>query len=597
MRRRIALLGMPNTGKSTFFNRLTGAGARTGNWPGVTVDLLTARLILGGDVAEVVDLPGIYDLRGFSDDEKVVRDFLAQHKPDAVFIVLNGVQLQRQLLLALQLQALGIPAVLLLNMSDEMRQLGIRVDMPALQQALNMPVLSIAAKRGEGLNAATEAMTALLARTAAPTWQFDAEHLPFDDTALRARVRELADACVQVPRVASEQLNSRLDKVLLHPVAGLPLFFAVMYLLFQAVYTVSAPLQDGIDWLLSLIREQALLPALTSAPAIVRDFLVNGLFDGFATVAAFVPVIVLFFIFMALIEDTGYFSRAAYLMDAFMSKLGLDGRSFVMVLMGFGCNVPALMGTRVMRSRSMRLLSMLIIPFSLCSARLQVFLFLTTIMFTRAQAPLVLFSLYMLSIATACGSALLFRKRFQSSEPFVLEMPPYRLPTLRQIVLRGWLEVRHFLRRATTFIVIGVVLVWLLTHFPPGVTVAGPESWAGRIGDFLSPVLDPIGINGQLAIALIFGFVAKEIVVGAMAVIYGMEGLALEHHIAASMDWVQAYSFMIFTLVYTPCLATIATLYNESRSRGFALFSLLWSLGLAWLMSFVFYQAARALGY
>jgi len=300
---------------------------------------------------------------------------------------------------------------------------------------------------------------------------------------------------------------------------------------------------------------------------------------------------------MAMIEDSGYLSRAAFLMDALMSRLGLDGRSFVMLLMGFGCNVPALMGTRVMRSRAIRLLTMLVIPLSLCSARLQVFIFFTAALFTAQAAPLVLFTLYLFSFATAILTALLFKGKFKSTEPFVLELPPYRFPTARQMAMRGWLEVRHFLRRASKFIVAGVVIVWLLTNLPPSAAPASPDTWAGMIGSALHPFFAPIGINEQLTIALIFGFIAKEIVIGALAVIYGLSGEALSGTIGVQLDWVQAYSFMLFTLLYTPCLATIATLQNESKRIGFTVLSLTWSLGLAWLVSFTFYQGARALGY
>jgi ferrous iron transport protein B len=310
-----------------------------------------------------------------------------------------------------------------------------------------------------------------------------------------------------------------------------------------------------------------------------------------------VPIIVLFFLFMAVVEDTGYLSRAAFLMDSLMSRLGLDGRSFVMLLMGFGCNVPALMGTRVMRSRALRLLTMLVIPFSLCSARLQVFIFITAALFSPSHAPLVLFSLYLMSFATAILTALIFKRKLKSTDPFVLELPPFRLPTLRQLWLRGWQEVRHFLNRASKFIIMGVVLVWALTHLPPGVAEASPQSFAGLLGRLLSPVLDPIGIHQQMAIALIFGFVAKEIVIGALAVIFGLQGNALAGQIAHSMDWTQAYSFMLFTLIYTPCLSTIATMKTESRSNLYTWGAVAWSLGLAWLVSFTFYQGARALGY
>jgi len=300
---------------------------------------------------------------------------------------------------------------------------------------------------------------------------------------------------------------------------------------------------------------------------------------------------------MAIVEDSGYLSRAAFLMDAFMSKLGLDGRSFVMLLMGFGCNVPALMGTRTMRSRGLRLLTMLVIPFSLCSARLQVFVFMTTALFSPEHAPIVLFSLYLMTFVIVIFTALIFKGQFNSQEPFALELPPYRLPTFRQMILRGWHEISHFLKRATKFITLGVVLVWILTNMPFGVVPASSASWSGMIGEFMSPILSPIGINPELTIALIFGFVAKEIVIGALAVIYGMEDNALMTTIAGQIDWVQAYSFMLFTLIYTPCLSTIATLRAEAKSAWFTTLSLVWPLALAWTVSAVFYQSARLLGY
>jgi len=263
-----------------------------------------------------------------------------------------------------------------------------------------------------------------------------------------------------------------------------------------------------------------------------------------------------------------------------------------MLLMGFGCNVPALMGTRVIRSRGLRWLTMLVIPFSLCSARLQVFVFFTAALFSPKQAPLVLFTLYVASILTSMGTALLFRRRYVNRDPFVLEMPPFRFPTTRQIVLRGWQEVRHFLNRATRFIVLGVVLVWVLTNLPPGVAPGSEDSVAGIIGSWLDPVLRPLGIDPKLTIALLFGFVAKEIVIGSLAVIYGSDGDQLVQLVSQQVGWIEAYSFMLFALIYTPCLSTIATIRSESRSAAFTTLAVAWPLALAWVVSFAFYQTA-----
>ena len=578
----VALLGMPNTGKSTLFNRLTGAHARVGNWPGITVDLLTAKLLIGNQIVQMVDLPGIYDLHGYSEDEKVVTTFLEQQRPDLIVFVMNASQLDRQVVLLHQLQALRIPMLAVLSMADEAKAMGISMDVPALRQALGLPICLLSAKYGQGMEQMQAALKAALAQPANAHGQ-----LPDVPQIAAAIARH-----VQMPAQLSVPLTERLDKVLLHPWLGLPLFLTLMLLVFQAVFTLGKPLQDGMAWLFTQGRTWALEPALVGLPPLVHGLLLDGIYNGLGTVASFVPLIVLFFVFMGIIEDTGYLARAAFLMDALMARFGLDGRSFVMLLMGFGCNVPALMGTRVLRSRGLRLLTMLTIPFSLCSARLQVFVFFTAALFTVQQAPWVLFSLYLISIAASMVTALVFKGKYVNHDAFVLEMPPYRFPTVRQIVFRGWQEVQHFLHRATRFIILGVVLVWLLTNLPLGVEAASPQSWAGRIGEWLDPVLHPLGITPQLAIALLFGFVAKEIVIGSLAVIYGLEGAALMHTIGQQITWVQAYSFMLFALIYTPCLSTIATIRSESKSPAFTVLSVVWPILLAWTTSYAFYQVA-----
>jgi ferrous iron transport protein B len=594
--KRIAIVGMPNTGKSTFFNRLTGASSRVGNWPGVTVELLSARTILGSEAVEVVDLPGIYDLHGFSDDEQVVRSFLENNVVDQVVMILNAAQLDHQLPLALQIHKLGMKPVLLANMIDEADQLGIRIDAPALSNSLNCPVILISARNGTGLKEVRETLISSLQSSHVVKPNELKAYLHADDE-LVTQAETLVNRHVTSPSRLVRVMTERIDRVLLHPLFGLPLFFLTMFLVFQAVYTLGAPLQDTVAYLLELFRGWALAPLASVLPATLYGFLVNGLYDGIGTVASFVPVIILFFFLMAIVEDSGYLARAAYLTDALMARLGLDGRGFVMLLMGFGCNVPALMGTRVMRSRSLRLLSMLVIPFSLCSARLQVFIFITTALFTPQQAPVILFFMYMASFAAAFLTALLFGRRLKSDEPFVLELPPYRTPVLFQVLMRGWHEISHFLRRASTFIVTGVVLVWWLTHYPEGATPGGAGTYASMIGEWLKPVLEPIGISAAMSVVLLFGFVAKEIVIGAIVAMTGLEGAALNGYLATQMDGIQAISFMLFILLYVPCLSTLATQLSESRSWRFTGVSLAWSLGFAWIVSFGFYQGGRLLGY
>lgn len=596
--KQVAVLGMPNTGKSTFFNRITGANASIGNWPGITVDLMSAKVKLGEASAEFVDLPGIYDLRGFSFDEQVVRKFLETTPIHLVVIILNTTQIDRQLSLALQIKHLEVPALLLLNMADEAPQFGVEVDASKLSHCLGMPVISLSAKYGQGYDLALQTITESLERQEKAVFAKAIEEHLASDRFMASEISQVLQMAVKTPSRAQENWTTKLDGILLHPILGLPIFFGAIFLMFQAVYALGTPLQDlmnnGFDWL----RQVALEPLLAEAPPLLKGCLLDGLYTGLTTVVAFIPVLVLFFLMMAVVEDSGYLSRSAFLMDAFMEKLGLDGRSFVMSLMGFGCNVPAILGTRVMRSPGLRMLSMLVIPFSLCSARLNVFIFMTTALFTARTAPVVLFSLYLLSFVAAVVTAALFKGKYPNQEPFVLELPPYRFPTVKQMLLRAWYEVRHFLKWSTKFIIFGVVAIWVLNNLPLGAAPASPQTFSGMLGQWMQPILAPIGINPQLAVALIFGFVAKEIVLGGLAVIYGKsEDADLMGAIAHQVSWVQAYSFMLFTLLYTPCLSTIAVLKSESKSLKFTLLSVAWSVGLAWMASLIFYQGAKLVGF
>ena len=599
----IAVIGMPNTGKSTLFNRLTGHHAHIGNWPGLTVELMQADLNLSGRTLQLVDLPGIYDLRGHSEDEAVVRRFLERTPVDLVLVVLNASQLDRQLRLALQVQRLGLPALVLLNMADEASRFGVQINTEALSTGLKLPVQLLSAKYRQGIDTLQHRLVHQLDALQEPVTAVQQlePRLAAVDAELDAAMAALVERSITLPGRWRDQRTRRLDAVLLHPLLGLPLFFLAMALMFQAIYAIGVPVQEGLAGLLDQFGQLVLKPLLAPLPNLLQGFLLEGLYQGLGTVMAFLPVIALFFLAMGVVEDSGYLSRAAYLMDAFMERLGLDGRSFVLSLMGFGCNVPAILGTRVMRDRGLRLLSMLIIPFSLCSARLNVFLFMAAVFFPARQGGLVIFGLYLTSFLAAMLTALVFRGRFPNEEPLVLELPPYRLPTPGQMITRAWSEVKHFWLWSRRFIIFGVVAVWLLNNLPVGVEPASNASLAGQLGAWMQPVLAPIGINPKLAVALLFGFIAKEIVLGGLAVIYGQaDPTALGQAMAADVSVPQAISFMLFTLLYTPCLSTVAVIRSESKQLGFTLLSVAWSLLLAWLVSFLAYhflayQGIRAL--
>jgi ferrous iron transport protein B len=584
--KRLALIGLPNTGKSTVFNRLTGLSQRVGNWPGLTVELARAKILLGGAMVELVDLPGVNDLTGYSDDEAVVRDVLATTVFDGAILVLNAAQLDRQLPLAIQMIATGLPCILVLNMADEARRMAVELDVDALAQRLAVPVLLVSARRMLGWPALMAELNRFGASPArAGSARLDS--LPTTAEALDGARRTLA-GCWSLPAVLPPQLSEKIDHWLMHPWLGVPLFIAIMAVLFNTTYAIGTPLQDGLGVALDWSRDHWLTALVSPLPAIVQSLIVDGVWQGVSTVLTFAPILFIFFVLMALVEDSGYLARAAYLTDALMARLGLDGRGFVMQLMGFGCNVPAIMGTRVMRDRAQRLLSMMIIPFSLCSARLQVVVFFASALFPAHVAPWVLTGMYVLSLLVAVGTAWLFKHRYVGSEAYLLEVPPYRLPSVKHLALRAVGEVRAFLELASTFILIGVLMVWLLTHIPAG----HGGTLATALGDLLAPVLDPIGIRHELAVALLFGFVAKEILLGSLAVIYAVPETGLSGVLAHHLSWISGLSFLIFTLVYVPCVSTVAAIRRESKSLAFTSLTVGWSVLLAWVLCFLFYQSA-----
>jgi len=664
----VAISSIPNTGKSTLFNALTGAHQSVGNWPGVSVEKKTGELKLNNHLLTIVDLPGAYSLTPTSLEERVVRNFILQTPPDFIINIVDARNLYRSLGLTLQLARSGIPMVIAVNMMDEARRLGIRLDLKKLETHLGMPVVPIVARTGEGIEALKETLRKVVEKNITPrapniscppivesavaSLAREIEKTPHDarlnevflasseldsnrvattageDSAVLQKVREAARVirtrlektlgepfpvvCARcrfnaarglVMEVSSatvaapDKVTERIDKILLNRYLGLPLFLLIMLLIFQSIYALGLPLQDlisnGIQLFQNFLRSAPLMQKL---PVFLNSFLIDGLIQGLGVVVAFFPLIALFFIFMSLIEDSGYMARAAFLMDRLMHALNLDGKAFINILLGYGCNVPAVMGTRILSSQHNRIVTMLLIPFSLCSARLQVFVFLAGILFAASVAPWVVFGLYGLSLLMILFIGLLLRfLRFAGKpEPFIMEVPPYRLPTAKTVGLRAWQEMKDFLYRASTFIVGGVILVWFLIHLPVSAVPGSSNSFAGQSGHFLLPLFKPIGIKWQEIVALIFGFVAKEIVIGSLAVIYTGNAAAA---IARQVTPLQGVSFMVFTLLYTPCIATIAAIRAESRSWSIAGFSILLGLGLAWLTSFIVYQGGILLGF
>lgn len=589
-KKRIAFIGQPNTGKSTFFNRITKANAAIANWPGLTVDLYQARMELGGESVECVDLPGIYDLSGFSEDERVVQRFLETYTVNLVVVILNATQIDRQLRLLMQVQSLGLPAIALLNLADEAKRFGVKFDAVILSERLGIPVYAISAKQGQGCPRAIAGITNALQTETEPYQVQNLVAALNEKPVTIAAMNGILDGTLEMPSITARTFTNLLDGVMLHPIFGLPIFFASMFGVFWIIWNVGLPSADPVDGVTGWLQTTLLEPAVSALPELLQGLIIKGIWAGFAALISFVPLVAIFFIVMGVLEGSGYLSRAAYLMDALMGRLGLDGRTFVLQMMGFGCNVPAIMGTRILRSRGMRLLAMLIIPFSLCSARLQVFVFILAAMLPGTQGAIALFLLYVMSFGAAFILAAILSqfKYFQARDPFVLELPPYRLPTLQQIFLRVWGEMKEFVVRLSMFMVIGSSLIWFLTSFPQGST--GLDTYAGQLGSIFQPLMNPLGINPFLTVSLIFGFVAKEIQVAALTVLYGLSNQGVVQEIQRTVTFAQGFSYCLFSLIYIPCLTTLGAIWGESKSIRYTLIAVVVPLVTAWILSFVFYQ-------
>jgi ferrous iron transport protein B len=654
-KKRIALAGNPNSGKTTVFNNLTGGRQHVGNWPGVTVEKKEGTFTHDGHEITVVDLPGIYGLTAYSIDERIARDFLVTEKPDAVVVVIDASNLERNLYLVTQLLELGSHIILDLNMMDMVRNKGVEIDIEKLSAVLGIPIIKTIAHKGEGIEELKEAIVklssekadsfkidydqdieeeiqALQKATSIPGYtsrwvaikllEGDAEilkrvanskaeslvresraklerHLGYDlETALvERRYAFLSGLVKEATRkrlgvMERLDMSDRLDRILVNRYAGIPIFLAMMWLVFQLVFTLGAPLADGIDAFMGWLGEGVSSGILSiGGPQWLSSLLSDGIIGGVGSVLVFLPNIMLLFLAIAILEASGYMARAAFVMDRFMHALGLHGKSFIPMLIGFGCNIPAIMATRTLESNKDRILTILVNPLMSCSARLPIYILFAGAFFSHHQG-LVIFSLYLLGIALAVMVARIFKGIFFKGEaaPLIMELPPYRLPTLKGVIVHMWQRSSLFLRKAGTIIVVGVVIIWVLASLPFGVEYASQESVIGMVGSVFAPLLKPAGFGfWQAGVALLFGILAKEVVVGTLGTLYRVEGSGLIGVIQNQFTPLSAYAFMVMSLIYIPCIAAIATIKRETNWR-WTLLAVGYSLVLGWILAVAIYQ-------
>lgn len=552
---KILLVGNPNCGKTTLFNALTGAHERVSNRAGVTVDHIE-RKMRGAD-AVIVDLPGIYSLNPHSMDEQIASEAIAAHKPDLIVNIVDATNLQRNLFLTTQLMELGVPQVVALNMMDEAKKLGLEVDASELERTLGLPIIPIVAKTGDGLSA--------LKRTIFSTHKCPSPLCKACSATARYR-------CLERVGAPNKARVSVLDRVLTHRWLGFPIFFAIMALVFYLTFgSVGAYLSEGAKKLGELLCEWV-RSLMSSSPYWLSGLIVDGILNGVTGVLTFLPQIALLFGFLSLLEDSGYLARIAFIMDAPMRRLGLDGKAFVPLLMGFGCTVPAALATRTLGSRRERGLTLLMLPFLPCSAKLPVFALISSCFF-KERSWLVILALYAMGIAVAVLTAMFFGGK-RRSEPFLMELPPYRRPTFRNTWMQISVRTGHFLYRAGTIILIMSAVLWALMHFSVqfAYTDQTQSSLLGAIGTLIAPAFSPLGFGfWQAAVALIVGLIAKEAVLSSLLLFYGGSLAAIQ----AAFTPLSAFCFLTFVLLYPPCFASVITIHRERRSRLSTAFALL----------------------
>lgn len=612
----IALVGNPNCGKTALFNALTGSRQKVANYPGVTVEKKTGRLATpAGHTVQLVDLPGTYSLRARSPDEEITRDAVlgrleGEGAPDLIVCVGDAANLRLALRLVLELKRVGRPVMLALNMMDIARRRGIEVDVARLSSELGVPVVSSVAVRRGGTEALLSELDRVLGHLPPPTtadWQAP------DAAALRGAQRD-ADRILRLAVRAPDRRDEgtkRADSILLHPVLGLVILLAILFVMFQAVFAWAKPLMEaisaGFTWLGALVAELPL-------PTLARSFLKDGLIAGVGSVIVFLPQIVILFFFILVLEDLGYMARAAFLMDRIMGGAGLHGRAFIPLLSSFACAIPGIMATRVIDDKRDRLTTILVAPLMTCSARIPVYTLIISAFIPDREVwgflglqGLVMFGLYAAGITGALTVSFVVKRLFwrgSIGEPFMLEMPDYKLPQAKSLLFGVWSRALAFLQRAGTTILAMMILIWLLASFPqPPDGATGPAinySLAAMIGHAIEPLTAPLGFNWQINVALIPGMAAREVAVGALGTIYSIdagEGAAEKIGQALVGQWSLATALALLAwYVFAPqCASTLAVIRRETGGWQWMAITFGYMLLLAYLAAFATYQIASAL--
>ena len=648
---RVAFVGNPNCGKTTLFNALTGANLKVANWPGVTVEKKEGTASYKGQKISLVDLPGIYSLTSYSIEEKVSRKCVMEDDIDVIVNVVDASSLERNLYLTLQLLELGKPVILALNMMDVVKERGMEIDNHRLPEMLgHIPVVPVSARKRTGLNVLLHAVkhhyeeevhgrvvsyspeledkiTRLkekypdrkyLRWTAVKLLENDEEtkkEISLDAPEILDRsyekeiinqkynyIEEIIEEVLFFKNSANKGKTDSVDKVLTHPFWGVPVFLGIMALVFFLTFTIGDALKGvfevGLDLLLN--GATAFLEGVHASDWVI-SLVVDGVISGVGGILTFLPNIFILFLALGILEDSGYMARVAYVMDGVMGKVGLSGKAFLPMVLGFGCTVPAVMATRTLEKEEDRKRTMILTPFMSCSARLPVYVLFSSIFFPGCAA-LAAFSMYVLGLVVAIVIALILGKikKGESAGTLLMELPEYKMPNARTIALYVWEKVKDYLSKAGTTIFVASIVIWFILNFGVhGMVTEVKDSFGAVLGQWLEPVLAPAGLGlWQIGVALIAGLSAKEVVVSSMTVLFGIAninsaaGMGQMSEVLASYGFgaLNAYALMVFCLLYTPCMATVGTIKKESNSWSFTLKVVFFQLILAYVAAVLVFQ-------
>jgi ferrous iron transport protein B len=670
-----ALVGNPNSGKTTMFNEITGSTQYVGNWPGVTVEKKEGKARRFKEDIKIVDLPGIYSLSPYSMEEIIARDYIMDQKPNVVINIVDATNIERNLYLTMQLKEMGIPMIVALNMMDVIDARKDSINIQALEKLLGVPVVPASASKGKGIKEVIEKALHLAASKA----DVKKEHSRNFDDKIETRLDEterivsnIADLKgynarwvalkliegdenikekIKVPQTVMSELSAcketlekeydsdietvladnryqhiskivnktvkktivsggltisdKIDRVVTNRILAIPLFMAIMFVIFQITFgAIGSFTIDTVDVFVNGTLAGAISGWLEAAGASVwlHALIIDGILAGMGSMLVFVPQIMLLFLFLALLEDTGYMARAAFIMDRLLRKLGLSGKSFIPMLLGFGCSVPAVMAARTLENEKDRRLTIILTPFMSCGARLPVYALFAAAFFAKNQGAII-FSIYVLGMVVAILSGVLLKNTILKGEasPFVMELPPYRIPTIKGLTIHMLDRGKGFIKKAGTVIFAASVIIWFLQSYNLSLQMVDDpaNSIFGAIGMAIAPIFAPLGFGDwKSAVALLTGLVAKEVVVSTLGILHGVgdDSTQLVTLLQTAYTPLIAYAFMAFTLLYVPCIAAVAAIKREMNSWKWTMIAVGYQLIVAWTVSFLIYQIGRLFG-